>query len=141
MADVQEVIASLNLDKKCLSLFPWKEGGEPDDQHILFIIVLQACIRHLRHGGLFAVFLFHTSIRENLKYRCLKPNFIEFSSTTLASLFKSLWKLLANTDPHVFCSTGDGHHKHQHSQKSMFMPTGLLQLVLVILNLRTGCIF
>lgn len=29
MADVQEVIA-LNLDKKCLSLFPWKEGGEPD---------------------------------------------------------------------------------------------------------------
>lgn len=30
MAVIQEVIASLNLDKKCLSLFPWKEGGEPD---------------------------------------------------------------------------------------------------------------
>lgn len=30
MAVIQEVVASLNLDKKCLSLFPWKEGGEPD---------------------------------------------------------------------------------------------------------------
>lgn len=30
VADIQEVVASLKLDKKCLSLFPWKEGGEPD---------------------------------------------------------------------------------------------------------------
>lgn len=65
-----------------------------------------------------------------------------FSSITLTSLLESLWKLLASTDPHMLlCSTGDGHHKHQQSQKSTFMPTALLQLVFVTLNLRTVCFF
>lgn len=120
---------------------PLEGGWGARYQHILFTIVFQACIRHLGHGGLFAVFLFHTGIRENLKYRCLKPNCIVFSSITLTSLLESLWKLLASTDPHMFCSTGDGHHKHQHSQKSMFMPTALLRLVFVFINLRIVCIF
>lgn len=64
-----------------------------------------------------------------------------FSSITLTSLLESLWKLLASTDPQMFCSTGDGHHKHQQSQTSTFTPPALLQFLFVILNLRTVCIF
>lgn len=73
---------------------PLEGGWGARYQHILLTIVFQACIGHLRHGGLFAVFFFHTGIRENLKYRCLKPNFIVFSSMTLTSLLESLQKLL-----------------------------------------------
>lgn len=96
---------------------PLEGGWGARHQHILFTIVFQACIRHLRHGGLFAVFLFRTGIRENLKYRRLKAKFCKvFSSTTLTSLLESLWKLLASTDPHLLlCSTADGHHKQQQS--------------------------
>lgn len=88
MAVVQEVITSLNLDKKCLSLFPWKEGGEPDISTSFSQLFFKAVICRFRHAGLFAVFLylcfcFIEGSGKNRKYRCLKSSFMEYFPLSL----------------------------------------------------------
>lgn len=119
---------------------PLEGGWGARYQYILFTIVFQACIRHLRHGELFAVFLFHTDIRENLKYRCLKPNFIECflplpwhhywnpcGNCYLALIHTSFTAL-------VMAITNINTHRR-------VKPTALLQVVFVVLNSRMVWIF
>lgn len=106
MAIIQEVVASLNLDKKCLSLFPWKEGGEPETSTSFSQLFFKAVLDLSDMEG----YLLHFCICAFVSYRDQgKPElqmpeasfYRVFSSITLTLLLESLWKLPASTDPHI----------------------------------------
>lgn len=106
MAVIQEVIASLNLDKKCLSLFPWKEGGEPDTSTSFSRLFFKAVLDlsdmegYLLYSSICAFVLYRN--RGKSEIQMLEADFYRvFSSITLALLLESLWKLPASTESHV----------------------------------------
>lgn len=101
---------------------PWKEGGEPDIstsfsqlffKAVLDILDISDMERCLWYFCICAFVLFGDQGKFETQIPEAEFDRV-FSSIALTLLLKSLWKLLASTDPHtLFWSTADSHHEQQ----------------------------